>query len=224
MEAEVTGEGEYIMFFWGVVILLVGFVMYRWGKSTGSSSTREEIKKQRLRRKIAERKAAENGTQMASQTAMPAAGEKAVQAAAHPSSAHPVSHGHPGSYRHAVAAGVLGAVAGAALMHGHDEDGIQDRVARMTGAQQSGNDLPGDTFQDDSYDADDNMDSDETQDDDTAYDADESNDGAADDADDDSDYDSYFDSDSDSDSGSDDGGSFFDDGGSFFDDNDDGFF
>ena len=64
------------MFFWIGVILLVGFVMYRVGKSTGSSSTREEIKKQRLRRKIAERKAAESGTQMAGQTVMPAAGER----------------------------------------------------------------------------------------------------------------------------------------------------
>ena len=224
MEAEVTGEGEYIMFFWVVVILLVGFVMYRWGKSTGSSSTREEIKKQRLRRKIAERKAAENGTQMASQTAMPAAGEKAVQAAAHPSSAHPASHGHPGSYRHAVAAGVLGAVAGAALMHDHDEESTQGRLGQMAGAQQAGNDLSGDAFLDDSYDGDDTVNPDETQDD-TAYDADESNDGADDNESDYDDNDSSDDDYSDSNSDSDDGGSFFDDVGSFFgDDDDDGFF
>ena len=208
------------MFFWIGVILLVGFVMYRVGKSTGSSSTREEIKKQRLRRKIAERKAAESGTQMAGQTVMPAAGGKNAQGR----TAHPVSHGHPGSYRHAVAAGVLGAVAGAALMHDHDEESTQGRLGQMARAQQAGNDLSGDAFLDDSYDGDDTVNPDETQDD-TAYDVDESNDGADDNESDYDDNDSSDDDYSNSDSDSDDGGSFFDDVGSFFgDDDDDGFF
>ncbi len=196
------------------VIVLVGFVMYRLGKSAGSSSTREEIKKQRLRRKIAQRKAMRSGTPMAGQTGVKAAQTGTVR---------PVSHGHPGSYRSAIAAGVLGAAAGAALMHNHDEVRTQDQSGQVAGIQSSGNDLPEDSFMDDSYDVDDDTDPDEMQDG-AEYDADGSYDSADDDADDDvnnddSDYDGDDSSDDDySDSGSDDGGSFFDDS------DDDGFF
>lgn len=159
------------------VIVLVGFVMYRLGKSKGSSSAREEIRKQGLTRK-----AAGSDAQMPGQAAeRPATVGKAAQLRD--------LHGHSGSYGSAIAAGVLGVAAGAALMHGHDEAGKQERLGQMNGLQQYGNDLSENSFMDDSYDVDDDIDPDEMQDDVN---------------DDGQDYDGN--------DNSDDGGGFFDDG------------
>ena len=123
------------------IVLCIGFFIYKLGREKGERAAREKMQlhEQGQLHAIPHRDTAES-----------IALQKDRSARTHAARESPHNHNE------AITAGVIGAVAGAALVHHHDESNLQRKLDQLDGMQRAGGNVPYSDFdEDESYDSDD---------------------------------------------------------------------
>lgn len=123
------------------IVLCIGVFIYKLGRETGERAAREKMQLHEPGQEhaIPHRDTAES---------IPLQKDRIVRT-------HAIKESHH-NHNEAIAAGVIGAVAGAALMHHHDESNLQRRLDQLDGMQRAGGDIPYSDFDEaEHYDSDD---------------------------------------------------------------------
>ena len=123
------------------IVLCIGFFIYKLGREKGERTAREKMQLHEPGQEhaIPHRDTAESIALQKERSAR----------------THAVRESHH-NHNEAIAAGVIGAVAGAALVHHHDESNLQRKLDQLDGVQRAGGNVPYSDFDEDArYDSDD---------------------------------------------------------------------
>ena len=128
------------------IVLCIGVFIYKLGRETGERAAREKMQLHEPGQEhaIPHRDTAESIALQKERSAR----------------THAVRESHH-NHNEVLAAGVIGAVAGAALVHHHDESNLQRKLDQLDGMQRAGGNVPYSDFdEDERYDSDDDMNND----------------------------------------------------------------